>query len=283
MDLRTFAAASVVAALVGSTACSWAADVAESQIPTPDAEAPAAERETSPQPTEAVNEELAAPGAELPANEPAGEITSPESFSEAETVLWLTDQLKNIAKPSRLQYEFKKVGTLEEGFTDSVQLDIVELLPDGMKKANVNFFTGARNHYVPPYESINGNPLLAIFLHGDVLEMNRLTDGGWRYFHRRIKFAFADGAQITPVEIEFDGRKIAGKQVRITPYVDDPQTELSEKFRKLKDKVYLVTVSDDIPGYLYEIRTVVPAPQDAGVGAGPLIEEYLKLVSVEEM
>ena len=68
-----------------------------------------------------------------------------------------------------------------------------------MKKANVNFFTGARNHPVPPYESINGNPLLANFLHGYVLEMNRLTDGSWRYFHRRIKFAFADAAEITPV------------------------------------------------------------------------------------
>jgi len=209
--------------------------------------------------------------------------TPPAQFSEAETILWLTDQLKNINKPTRLKYEFKKTGSLEEGFVDSVQLDITELLPDGMKKANVNFFTGARNHYVPPYESLNGNPLLAIYLHGDVLEMNRLTDGGWRYFQRRIKFAFAESAEVTPVEIEFNGQRVQGKQVKITPYVDDPQAEKSEKFRKLKDKTYLITISDNIPGYLFEIRAFVPSAKGATSLDAPLLDEYLKLVSVEDI
>lgn len=205
------------------------------------------------------------------------------AYSEAETILWLTDQLKNIEKPVRLNYEFRKAGSLEEGFTDSVQLEITDMLPDGMKKANVNFLTGARQHHVPPYESINGNPLLAIYLHGDVLEMKRLTDGGWRYFHRRIKHAFAEAAEITPVDVDFDGRQLRAKQVKVTPYVDDPQAETSEKLHRLRNKVYLFTVSDDIPGYLYEIRTVVPAEKTATDPAEPLLEESLRLVAVEDL
>ncbi|MGQ0657752.1 MAG: hypothetical protein ACT4NU_06605 [Chromatiales bacterium] len=220
-----------------------------------------------------------------PADDAGGETVegSAEPYSEAETILWLTDQLKNIAKPSRLKYEFRKTGTLEEGFTDSVQLEITDLLPDGMKKANVNFFTGTRRHYVPPYESINGNPLLAIYLHGDVLEMKRLTDGGWRYFHRSIKTAFAEAAEITAVEVDFNGRRVRAKQVKVMPYVDDPHAETSEKFHKLKDKVYLVTVSDDVPGYLYEIRTIVPPSKGAQEPGQPLLEESLKLVAVEDL
>jgi len=205
------------------------------------------------------------------------------SYSEAETILWLTDQLKSIQEPVRLNYEFKKAGSLEEGFTDSVQLEITEMLPDGMKKANVTFFTGARRHYVPPYESINGNPLLAIYLHGDVLEMKRLTDGGWRYFHRRIKYAFAEAAEITPVDVDFNGRQVRAKQVKVTPYVDDPHAETSEKLHRLRNKVYLFTVSDDIPGYLYEIRTVVPPEKTAADPSQPLLEESLRLLAVEDL
>ena len=154
------------------------------------------------------------------------------------------------------------------------------MLDDGFKKAKVDFFTGSRNHYVPPYDHINGNILLAIYLEGDVLEMRRLTGGGGRYFQQRIKYALAKEADISETEIEFQGNKIPAKQIVIKPYVKDPKADLNEKFRKLKEKTYTFVVSDQIPGYLYEVRAIVPAPKDAGVGAGPVLEEYMRLAEV---
>lgn len=210
----------------------------------------------------------------------AGEEQSLPPISEAETLLWLGDQLKGIAQPATLKYEFKKAGSLEEGFTDRVHLHVTELMPEGMKKATVDFFSGQRHLYIPPYEAINGNVLLAIFLQGDILEMKRLTEGGTRYFQQRIKYALATNAKIADTEIEFDGRKLPAKQVTITPYVDDPKAELNEKFRKLKDKAYTFTVSEQIPGYFYEIHTLVPAPADSAPGSDPVLEEYLRLTSV---
>lgn len=222
----------------------------------------------------------AAPAAGAGEAAAGGQEQSLPPISEAETILWFGDQLKGIAEPSTLKYEFRKAGSLEEGFTDRVHLHITELLPEGMKKATVDFFSGQRHLNIPPYEAINGNVLLAIFLQGDILEMKRLTEGGSRYFQQRIKYALATNAQIADAEIEFDGRKLPAKRVTITPYVDDPKAELNEKFRRLKDKAYTFTVSEQLPGYFYEIHTLVPAPADSAPGSEPVLEEYLRLTSV---
>jgi hypothetical protein len=223
--------------------------------------------------------EVAAPAAGGDSSTATDEESLPP-ISEAETILWLGDQLAGIEQPATLKYEFKKAGTLEEGFTDRVHFHITELLPEGMKKATIDFFTGQRHLYIPPYEAINGNVLLAVFLQGDILEMQRLTDGGTRYFQQRIKYALAKSAQIADTEIEFNGQKLPAKRITITPYVDDPKAELNERFRKLKDKAYTFTVSEQIPGYFYEIHTLVPAAADGAADAPPVLEEYLRLTSV---
>lgn len=241
----------------------------EAEVP---AASPAAQADTA--------EGGGAPAAGAGETAAGGEEQSLPPISEAETILWLGDQLQGIAEPSTLKYEFRKAGSLEEGFTDRVHLHITELLPEGMKKATVDFFSGQRHLNMPPYEAINGNVLLAIFLQGDILEMKRLTEGGSRYFQQRIKYALATNAQIADTEIEFDGRKLPAKRITITPYVDDPKAELNEKFRKLKDKAYTFTVSERLPGYFYEIHTLVPAPADSAPGSEPVLEEYLRLTSV---
>jgi hypothetical protein len=204
-------------------------------------------------------------------------------ISEAEKLLWMGDQLKTIDKPSTLKYAFHKTGSYEPGFEDSVLFHVTDLLPDGMKRANVNFFTGQRNLYVPPYDSINGNVLLAIFLQGDILEMNRITEIGARFFQQKIKYALATGATIADTEIDFNGTKVAGKTVTITPYVDEPKAETNERFNKFKGKTYTFTVSEQIPGFIYSIKTFVSAPKDAADQSQPLNEEVLQLTAVEPL
>lgn len=224
----------------------------------------------------------AAPAVDAAAQPDAAAAELPE-ISEAEKLLWMGDQLKVIDKPSTLKYAFRKTGSYEQGFEDSVLFHVTEILPDGMKRANVNFFTGQRNLYVPPYESINGNVLLAIFLQGDILEMKRITEIGPRFFQQKIKYALATGATIADTEIDFNGTKVAGKTVTITPYVDEPKAQTSERFNKFKDKIYTFTVSEQVPGFIYSIRTFVAAPKDAADQSLPLNEEVLQLTAVEPL
>ena len=209
--------------------------------------------------------------------DPAAVDPGTYEFAEAETKLWMDDHLQNINKPGRLYYDFIKRGSFEEGFNDSVYLDILELNEDGSKNADLQFFTAERQQTVRRDNLVNvtGNPVLTIYMQGDVYEMNRLTDGSWRYFQRRIKSAFAEEATVEAVTFEFDGKQVSGEKISITPYLNDPRRR---QFAAFAPKLYEFTLSEQVPGKLYQIKTVIPgqSPEQE-----PLIEEILTLQNAE--
>jgi len=61
-------------------------------------------------------------------------------ISRAETLLFMSPHLKELQPPSRLHYAFHKGGTLEKGFSDTVDIDITTG-PDGSRKGVVRFFS----------------------------------------------------------------------------------------------------------------------------------------------
>jgi hypothetical protein len=206
-----------------------------------------------------------------------------EAFSEAETRMWMTDQLSSVRGPVALTYGFEKSGTFESGFNDRIRLVIDKVNDDGSKSISIEFFTGERHWPTPPVASTHVNLVLSKYLEGDVYEMRRLTDPQnsaqerWRYFMRRIKLALAESAAVEPRAFTFDGREYQGHEIRFEPYRDDPHRN---EFEQFADKVYTVIVADELPGYIYRIETVVPGPED---GTQPLIHELLELESIESL
>lgn len=219
---------------------------------------------------------LPAPAA---AADPNAVTTEDVKFSEAETLLWMSDQLAAVQAPSVLTYSFVKDGSYEKGFEDRILFTVTKIHPDGMKAAALDFFTGQRHFPVPAVDSTDVNPVLKVYFQGDAYEMNRLTDPNgqarerWRYFQRRIKLALAENAKVEPVKISFDGREYDAKRISFEPYKQDPKRA---EFEKFADKRYTVTVADTLPGYVYEIITEVPDEQ----GPVPLLRDTLRLQSV---
>ncbi len=206
------------------------------------------------------------------------EIPEGFKFNDAETKLWLSDHLANIKKPVSLYYEFVKSGTFEEGFSDSVYLKILELNDDGSKNAQLDFFTAEKKQAVNAdnVTGIFGNPVLGIFMQGDVYEMNRLAEGHWRYFHKQIKVSLREDAVIEPTTFSFNGKEYQGEKLFFSPYLNDPHRRDFEKFA---EKYYEFIFSDDIPGTLYKITTVIPDTN--AESAEPLILETLTLIDVK--
>ena len=192
-------------------------------------------------------------------------------FAAAEVKLWLDDHLENIRQPSRLYYEFVKSGSYEEGFTDSVYLDITRVNDDDTKDATVEFFSAERRQQV----NVTGNPVLGLYMEGDVYEMKRLTGGSWRYFQRRVKLAFANAASVEEVSFRYGGEEVRGEKIAIQPYLNDPRRRQFEEFAA---KSYEFILSDAVPGKLFQIKTVVPDQDDP---ARPLLQETLTLQSVD--
>jgi len=198
-------------------------------------------------------------------------------FSNAENKLWMDKHLSNIVQPVRLHYEFEKTGSYEDGFIDDVYLDIVEINEDGTRNAALEFFTEERRQKVSPsnLEKITGNPVIGIYMQGDVYEMSRLTDGGWKYFHQQIKLAIAANDESEPVTIELDGKEYQGERITLYPFEKIPK---KSRLREFSDKRYEFIMSEEIPGKLYQIWTVINDPENPSV---PLLEEKLTQVNIE--
>jgi len=198
--------------------------------------------------------------------------TEEETFSRANTELFLTDHLGKVNTPSRLVYDFRKTGTLEDGFNDTVEVRFVETPAE---QVEIVFFTGERSRTVPPMTVSDGNPVIMMFLQREVSEMGRLTGGSWRHFQKMIKLALENEAQVTEVKVPYGDQASLGLKIRITPYLEDP---LLANFKRFAYRYYEFTLSGNIPGYVYQIRTVDPGNEGENkkaVNSEPLVEETL--------
>ena len=210
--------------------------------------------------------------------EDSGMVNTDEfTFSNAEHKLWMDNHLLNIEQPARLHYEFEKTGSYEEGFVDDVYLDIVKINEDGTRDAVLDFFSDEQKQMVAPsnVKNITSNPVIGIYLQGDVYEMSRFTEGNWKYFHRQLKLAIADSNTSEHVTIELEGKQYESEKIILYPYEN---INKKSRLKELSDKRYEFIISDKIPGKLYQIRTVI---NDAENPAVPLVEEVLTLKSVE--
>src|SRR5215470_10888270 len=78
-----------------------------------------------------------------------------DPISEAETLLFMTDHLKNVVPAATLSYEFKRTGVAESGFDDIVELRV--RAADGAKSVSGAFFTGPRKLSFPEIGHAEGN------------------------------------------------------------------------------------------------------------------------------
>ncbi len=193
-----------------------------------------------------------------------------ENFSKANQLLFFNDHMSTVEKPATLHYRFEKKGSLEEGFTDQIDLVILKLNADGSKSIKVNYFSGDRQQHIPEMDRTTGNPLLTVFLQRDTREMARLTEGHWRHFQKQIKLALENSAQVTEVEVKVAGKSMQASKIVIYPYRDD---SMIERFGEYADKQYVFTLIKNLPGTLYEIRSIVPTAKES-----PLLEESLTYV-----
>jgi hypothetical protein len=209
-----------------------------------------------------------------------------QPVSPAEVLLFETDHLAKMKTPGTLVYEFRKHSNVDPAFTDSVELEVSR--NKGQLHTVLRFLSGERRRALPEVDDAHGNPVLLGFLEHDIAEMKRLTGGSVAYFRKRIRMALANGAQVGPQRISFQGKTLEGQTVRIQPYLDDP---LHARFENYVRKTYTFVLSDAVPGGVYQVSTSLANTQDtpapgtivartAAPVAMPVIDETLTLVKV---
>jgi hypothetical protein len=196
-------------------------------------------------------------------------------FSAAERLLFTDYQLANVKAPATLRYSFRKSGTIEPGFDDTVALALSPGTGGRCCAAHTEFLSGERRLPLPDLPDAEGNPVILHFLERELREMQRLTKGSQSHFRKRIRMAVFDGATVQPVVLRFQGREVKGQEVRITPFADDPNRP---RYEQLARKEYRFVLSGAVPGGLYGIHAMVPAGDHV---APPLLVEELYIDGAE--
>ena len=139
------------------------------------------------------------------------------------------------------------------------------------RHTHVDYLTGKDALVLPDIDDANGNPVILSFLERDVREMERRTGGKANYFRKRVRLALAESAQVEPVTMDVQGRPVEAVRISIRPYENDP---MQARFPTFVAKVYTFTISKQVPGMVYEMRTEARDPR-APAGAPPLVIERL--------
>jgi hypothetical protein len=194
-----------------------------------------------------------------------------EEVSEAEQRVFETPHLDNLPAAATLRYQYRKNEAGQAAVEDDVVLTARRDDDRGGRFVHVDYLQGERHLMLPDIEQASSNPLILYFLEADVRSMRRQLGGQENYFRRRIRLALAEAAQVQDVAFSYGDKMVQGTRVEIRPYANDA---LQERFRGMAGKAYRFTLSPQVPGGVYELRTQVADP--AGSDA-PLLEEILTL------
>ncbi|WP_293368895.1 hypothetical protein [Nevskia sp.] len=196
--------------------------------------------------------------------------TAGDEISAAEQRVFLDLHLQNVRAAAALSYVFTQKGAEKDSYVDRVTLNVGAGAPE-QRELKVDFLSGSRKMELATVEGGTGNPVILYFLEHDIRDMHDRLGGQEAFFRKRIRLALADKATVKPVKLKFGGKTVDGNEVTISPYVDDP---LKDRLRQFVSKTYVFTLSEAVPGGVYQLRTHV----DAGGAAEPALDTVMMLV-----
>ncbi len=181
-----------------------------------------------------------------------------KEMSSANIALFIDEHLKTIKEPSRIYYKFQKESTREDNFVGNVVLNIVKVEDDNTKHITFRYLKGRNKVRFPPQIGAKGNPVFMLFFERDSRDMQRLTGGNALFFRSRIRHTIA-ATEIKEIEIKYNNQKFPAKEISFQPFT---KTELKNRVSRYKTKKFIITMSDNIPGFIYKIETFIKDLED---------------------
>lgn len=191
--------------------------------------------------------------------------------SEAERLVFQQDHLSNTRQPGALRYAYAEEAQGRPRLTDRAVITLKPAEAGGCCDAHGDYLSGAMAVNLPDIPQARGNPVVLYFLEGEVRRLQRTTGGQAAHFRRLIRQSLADAATVSDATVQWGGRGVPGRLVRVRPFVDDP---FRARFQDQAATEYEILLSDAVPGGVYQLRALLPAE---AAGAAPRASRTLTL------
>ena len=208
-------------------------------------------------------------------------VCAMQSALAAETydLLFRTGTLDGIPKETVLIYDRSVSATASEEIaareSGTVRLSFA---PDNM--AILTFLQGVRHRTIGSFPANVGNPMILYFVESVVRDMAALTGGSPFYIRNRIKAALERQIPVREDIVATSDGPQEGTSVTLHPFAEDPNRGKMMGFEAL---ALSVRMSDDIPGWYYELRAETGGAMttEDRDGTAPLYESAIRFRSVE--
>ena len=181
-------------------------------------------------------------------------LMAEKGFSDINNDLFDSPHMRNIKKTGNLNYLFVS-NHGDKSIKDTARIEVTNIRESHRTDQKYFFFTDKNNKPFSSRSNMLGNGIFMLFLEWDIHDLERSTEGSWRHFQRRIRWAMAENPEKKEIKIDYQGEKIKGFQYTIQPYANDKK---SVRYGGYANKFYIFKFSDEIPGTIYQIRTITP-------------------------
>jgi hypothetical protein len=190
-----------------------------------------------------------AQGAATPAAAPSS------APSEAERLVFMHEHLGAQRQPRELRYAYVADAAGQPQVTDHAVLQLANDPAGHCCQVHGDYLSGPLAVNLPDIPQAKSNPVLLYFLEGEVRLLQRTTNGQAAHFRRRIRQALADTATVSDGTVQWGGRSVPAKTVRVAPFVDDP---FRNRFEDQAGTEYSFVLADAVPGGVYAMSATVP-------------------------
>lgn len=210
----------------------------------------------------------------------AASLPAPPAFAQAAkpdvgVILFEADHFKSTDKNAKISYTYSRTSKDAErtkpSFKDVIELTLEPAEAPAARNVSVTLFKGPMHRAAGPFDGITFNPVVLLVLEYHLTDFAKILGGNARYFKNAIRAGMRDQARIEPVRITVGGKEVDARKITVKPFENDPQ---KPRFREFAEATYQFTVSDAVPGTIYEIRIWTPDP----AGGEPVLEELTRYV-----
>ena len=177
-------------------------------------------------------------------------------YSEAQRLVFSTPHLANIKDASTLYYDFYQSGSVTREFDDEITLTVTDISQDGGKDLEVSFLSGDNHRAYSDIKGFRSNPLIMFFLQWDVEKMDSGSKVTHHYYRHLLRQAFLTNAASEEIKLDFEGRSVVAHKVTFKPLAGRQD---DESYKDYVRKHYEFILSDEVPGGIYSISTLIPS------------------------